>query len=495
MQRKFILVSSMLLAAPFSLQAFPALFSLSAPPSDVFITRVDGLVSGSGTSSGDKLGWSASTAGDFNHDGVADVAFGAPSAGPSAGSVWVIFGSADSKLPASLSLATEALAINGAAADGQTGYALAAGDVNADGVDDVIIGAPGESAVYAVLGPIALADTPIDLADSNTPVVKFLGPFDPVTQMNARSGYSVSVGDINNDTIDDIAIGNGAANLGVGYVVFGGMGITGGNLAALNGNDGIRLTGGAVNAGNFSVAVSGDVDGDQFSDLLVGSYQNGTVYILFGRDSFAAATVSVADANNASILQGGPANWFGFTVAGVGDLNGDGLNDIAAGAPLTDIGSIIDAGRSHVIFGRAPFPSAVDVATQTAGNGGFRINGFATSQKTGWAVAKSGDVNGDNHADLIIGSPFYTYNLRAQGAAHVVFGKTGGFTDINLNGSLPNHLDGINGFNIIGIAAGDQTGFSVAGAGDVDGDGADDLLLGAPNALFGAGSAFLVYGQ
>ena len=109
-------------------------------------------------------------------------------------------------------------------------------------------------------------------------------------------------------------------------------------------------------------------------------------------------------------------------------------------------------------------------------------------------MSAAGDINGDGFDDLIIGAPFASPNGNDSGASYVVFGKAGGFA-ANLNLST---LDGSNGFKISGVGAGDESGFSVSAAGDVNGDGFDDLIIGAyrasPNGS-SSGASYVVFGK
>ena len=128
------------------------------------------------------------------------------------------------------------------------------------------------------------------------------------------------------------------------------------------------------------------------------------------------------------------------------------------------------------------------------GKTGFKINGEAASDASGFSVSGAGDVNGDGFADLIIGADYASPNGTHSGASYVVFGKAGGFTTpLELS-----TLNGVNGFKINGEAGGDLAGFSVSAAGDVNGDGFADLLIGAkgadPNGSF-SGASYVVFGK
>ena len=422
----------------------PSVINLGAPTADTVLFRLDGAAAN------DYSGLSVASAGDVNGDGYADLVVGARFAAPggrvNAGSAYVVYGSATGPGDLDLGALTpdQGFRIDGAAAGDLSGGPVAsAGDVNGDGFDDLVIGAAGT---------------------------------DPDGRTNAGGAYVILGGATRPGTLD---------------------------LGALTAAQGFRLDGAAAfdNAGR-SVASAGDVNGDGLDDLMVGApqagpggqYLAGSTTVVFG--SAAAPGDLDLDALAPAMgfrLDGAAAlDQSGRSVASAGDVNGDGFDDLVIGALFADPNGS-SSGSAYVVFGSATGPGTPDLGALTLAQG-FRLDGFDGEDQAGISVASAGDVNGDGFDDLVIGANGADPNGSSSGSAFVVFGSAAGPGDLNLG-----TLTAAQGFRLDGAAAIDNAGESVASAGDVNGDGYDDLLVGAPQADPGgrnlAGSTYVVFGE
>ena len=331
----------------------------------------------------------------------------------------------------------------------------------------------------------------------------------------SATGNSVSaIGDINGDTIGDFAIGAPNENGGTTYVVFGKTSSFGStlDLSTLDGTNGFTIID-SVNGGRsgFSLSGLGDVNGDGIADIFIGAPDSavsasnaGAAYILFGKETSFTATVDLGTATGSSVLQivgVGADDLAGFSVSNAGDINNDGASDILIGVPFADLNGA-DSGAAYVVFGvqigTGTLPASISLSGLD-GTAGFRLVGEQANDHFGTSVSTAGDINHDGFADLIIGAPGADSfsGLANNGAAYVFLGKATGFTastDVST-------FDGKNGFKIEGLWAGEAFGSSVATAGDMNGDGVSDIVIGAANPGTGqigqlvTGNAYVIFGK
>jgi len=296
-----------------------------------------------------------------------------------------------------------------------------AGDVNDDGHADVIVGAiqdidiPGFARVYSG------QDGSILYTYSDPSPDPFAIAF----------GVSVSgAGDVDGDGHADLIVGARAYfNVGDGFAqVFSGA----------DGSSLYTFSEGGQGTFGYSVSGAGDVNGDGRADLIVGAFG-------YGDDGLARVYSGVDGSILYSFTGVSAGDDLGFSVSGAGDVNGDGRADLIAGAPAADNNGA-DSGSALVFSGMD-------------GSVLYTFNGDKANDRFGTSVSDAGDVNGDGYADLIVGT---NASSPESGFARVFSGADGSI------------LYTFNGDN-----ANDEFGYSVSGAGDVNGDGHADLIVGA----------------
>lgn len=410
-----------------------------------------------GTQAGATWGSSVATAGDVNGDGYSDLIVGEALfdgvAGTDAGRARIFLGSATGLSN------TPAWTVEGLTAGARCGASVSsAGDLNGDGVSDVVIGAPGHNghgAAYVFLGVAGAGP-------STVPTAVWTGD----AQAASEVGFSVALaGDVDNDGRSDVLVGAPKYDAPPAAVDRGRVYCYHGSTMAIA----QTLTGTSNSAQfGFSVAGAGDLNGDGVSDVAVGApYQNsapgtgnGFVYIFQGASG--AGLPATATINR----RGVSAANFGFSLSSAGDMNGDGRADLLIGAPGTTSG----AGAVHLFLGDASTMVGATAASTLAGTAGDRL---------GYSVGLAGDVNGDGYADVIVGKPD-----RSSGSGRVEVYR--GSATVALDAA---HLY----WSRNGSATGGRMGAAVATAGDVNGDGFNEVVAASPDES-GQGSVRVYHG-
>ncbi|VVH60837.1 RTX toxins and related Ca2+-binding proteins, partial [uncultured Gammaproteobacteria bacterium] len=458
-----------------------------------------------GESAGDNSGYSVSNAGDVNGDGLDDLIVGAGSANlngkSKAGKSYIVFGKqdADTIELSAIAAGKGGFVINGESAKDYSGHSVSsAGDVNGDGLDDLIVGTR-EAKSYIVFGKQDTNTIELSIIAAGTSTGGFVISGE---SMRNHGGFSISsAGDVNGDGLDDLIIGSDSA--GKSYVVFGTQDSTAIDLSVIAaGKGGFIINDGSQDDDHlYSVSSAGDVNGDGLDDLIVGNEDSdihgkpdaGKSYVVFGKKDTKAINLSDIVAGKGGFVINGEfiEDMSGNSVSSAGDVNGDGLDDLIVAAAIADPSGKPDAGKSYVVFGKKDNTNAIELSTITAGTGGFVINGESARDHSGYSVSNAGDVNGDGLDDLIVGAYLAAPSGKLQaGKSYVVFGKKDN-TAINLS----NIVSGIGGFVIKGESKGDYSGWSVSSAGDVNGDGLDDLIVGAYKAKSSAGKSYVIFGK
>ncbi|MEP3889708.1 MAG: hypothetical protein ABJN69_04525 [Hellea sp.] len=410
------------------------------------------------------------------------------------------------------------------------------GDVNNDGIDDFAIGDPSAAGLagltYVIFGSTTPFGAEFDVSTLNgTNGFVLEGVFSYTHPMNGqygdRSGWDVAGADVNGDGINDIIIGAPTADEnnsptyvdqsqpgGQTYVVFGqDTSITpfaaNFQLSTLNGTNGFSMTNfqHGTQAG-ISVGAIGDINNDGIEDFAIGApyadepgtgtegWLNGLTYIVFGSTTPFSATFDITTLNGtngfvATAFSNNAFQYSGTSVEAAGDINNDGIDDFVIGAPGSDLNG--DAGKSFVVFGTAtPFSATFDLNSLN-GTNGFQIEGNFVGAAMG-ASASSGDFNGDGIDDLLLGGggggDFGT-GFNSEGQSVVIFGSSSPFT-ASLDSST---FTGAEGFVINGIDFAEQTGLTVSSAGDVNGDGFDDILIGAGGGPSNDSDSYFIFGS
>ena len=437
----------------------------------------------------DAVGRGLGAVGDLDGDGVDDLAIGAPfaSGAPSDhGAVYILHGGPGLRDDAERSLDQAAVVIRGSLHGDMLGWSVAgAGDVDGDDRDDLLLGAPWDGASGFPSGAAYLvAGAALD-GVSGEQAIGDLGSRIGGGAYDDQLGWSLDVaGDVNGDGVADLLIGapladSAAPSAGAAYLILGPV------TADLDVSEAsARFTADALDDGlGAAVTGLGDIDGDGIDDLAVGAYRRehlstdgGFVAVQLGHSEFAGdydilhADIELSAAQNRAFS--------GCALDGAGDVDGDGYRDILVGARGQDYAEA-DVGVAFLVSGTYLGFANLD-SNSTASFRGVQAYGYAGS-----SVAGPGDLDGDGFADVVIGAP-YAGSVSNAGEAALFLGPVEGtlsFDDADAS------LDG--------DGTGRMLGERVAGAGDVDGDGRPDLLVAVPGydqPSADAGAAWLLWG-
>lgn len=405
--------------------------------------------------SGAQFGYSVTGAGDLNGDGFSDIVVGAPqydNGSGKSGAVFIYYGSS-AGVPKNWTNKLHISQFN--QTDTQFGASVsAAGDVNGDGIGDLIVGAPyydgsssdnGAAFVYhGSLNGVSMVWN--QKLESN--------------QTNAYLGTSVSgAGDVNGDGIRDVIVGApgfdkvGCSNCGAAFVYQGTTAGVSSFYTALEGTQSNAQMG-------YSVASAGDVNGDGYNDVITGAptFSNGqasegAAFVYYGGKNG-------IDKTKSDVFESGdPGAWMGFSVSSGGDLNGDGFSEILVGSPLYHNKPGSSEGAAFIFYGSDQGPQV---------NGSLRLKGLQADAHYGAAVAGAGDVNGDGYSDMIVGAPEHDSGQPNEGSGFVYYGSSTGIIPVNSISVESNFQEA-------------RMGVSVSGAGDVNGDGYSDVIIGMIN--------------
>lgn len=426
----------------------------------------------------DRAGWIVQPAGDVNHDSYSDLLIGAPYYGTNdRGAVYLVYGSA-TPANGTITLSGSGMTrwLGGPSAN--IGSALAPVYHSNNDVFDDIVMRSGYSVSNSASGSVYLmsgqASTfPSATLPTGTTAIIAAEPD------SSKIGSSVTeVGDVDGDGQMDVVIG-ASGDFGAVYLVLSGSG-------SANLDRAIKFTGEAPgDRAGFSVAALGDISSDGYADFAIGApYQdsngltdNGALYIIFGGPTITSR--NLADASIRKITGQSTTDHFGWSVTSLSDLTSDGAPELVIGAPgyTSNAGSVYVFTSTNVMENNSPL-SAANADTIFTG---------VTADIAGSSVAAFSDISGDAKPELLIGAPSNTLH---PGSSYLLYSQTVGSAILNMTSdTLANANVQFSGEN-----NNDQAGFALADAGDVNGDTLPDLMIGAPGVDSGRGSAYLLYG-
>jgi len=467
-----------------------------------------------GESKGDWAGVSVSSAGNVNQYGYNALYIGASgidNGDMDEGGAYVVYYSPDAFGPGeAISLSRADLKLLGDVRDSRAGHAVSGGqDVDGDGLSDVLLGdrkggdsVLQEGATHLLLSSYA-TDNSASVQTMSDMSVQFIGQ-----STNDEASFSLGLaGDVDGDGHSDVLVGArysdlGGQNSGAAYLVLTSEALdTDSSERSLNLAN-TRFVGETeLDEAAFALTGVGDIDGDGLADVLIGSPGHnvgepnvGVAYLLLssGSLSLRSPSVDLGDADRIFSGETGQADYggqAGRAVAGAGDIDGDGYSDLLIGAPYMDIAGT-EEGAAYVLLA-ASIAASTD-HTIPLGSADRKFVGEASWDWAGISVAGVGDVDGDGRGDSLVGANHQDTGGLDAGAAYLLL-SSGALLEGSTTASL-SEAD----LKLVGESDGDLGGHSISTAGDVNGDGLDDILIGAPYHDAGgedAGAAYLLFGR
>ena len=434
-------------------------------------------------------------AGDVNGDGTPDVLAADCSEGDRAGATYVVFGPFGAEERIELAdLGDRGFAIHGDQPDDFACLPTAAGDVNGDGLEDILVGANRagmqgrnlSGRAYVVFGktgsePVELAD--FDQNQQGASGYRIDGPSERAMAGERLDG----VGDVNGDGLDDVAVA--APFAGAVYIVYGKTDPLPVDLLTFDLDEqmgqGYRVVTGAPSRNTgLTVSRAGDVNGDGAADVVVGYIprlsSTGAAFVVFGAENSQDLEVHDLGSRGFEIKGTERRSSTGDEVSDIGDVNGDGLGDIAIGAPYR---YCCGQGKVFVVYGKK---STARLKTADLGRHGYTVRAARNDDDTGFSVDGAGDINDDGLPDYLVGVGGSSLGGgKWTGSVYVIYG--GGHT-----GDIDLPRVGSHGYRVDGTQNSDFFGFGVAGPGDVTEDDIPDILSGVHR---NSGIGFVVWGE
>ena len=443
-----------------------------------------------GESSGDYAGFWVSTAGDVDGDGLDDVLIGAyndDDMGEDAGAAYLVLGRSMTE-HGSFNLSGADYKFVGEDAGDFAGFVVeTAGDVDGDGLDDILVGAYGiddkgpiTGAVYILLAGNLGEPGTVSLSEAD---YKLMGESE-----RDFSAYALSTaGDVDGDGLADVLVGasgqdEGGTFAGAAYVVL---------ASSLAANTPTELADsdykfvGETDAdwAGYSLSTAGDVDGDGLGDLIIGAdgddggVQAHASYVILGGSLGDQRTIQLSDSDYKII---GESRYdYASQVSTAGDVDGDGLDDLVIGAAGRDVGGV-DSGAAYVVLASSLGTNRIIDLVEAD----YVFIGERSYDVAGSTVSDAGDVDGDGLGDILVGAYEHDDSFSLQGAAYLILGSS-------LSGEREKDLSDAD-HKFVGSGIEQYAGLSISSAGDVDGDGLHDVMIGAYRGPEWEGSTYIV---